>query len=48
MGNDRKTNNNTAAVARQQVLNKQQLNYNNRGSVTNGVFYSARAKGLYN
>jgi hypothetical protein len=48
MGNDRETNNNTSAVARQHVLNKQQLNYNNRGTAGNGVFYSARAKVLYN
>jgi hypothetical protein len=48
MGNDRETNNKRAAVDRQQILNKLQLNYNNRETVANGVFYSAHAKGLYN
>jgi hypothetical protein len=38
--------NRTTAVARQQILNKQQLNYNNRGTAGNGVFYSVHAKGL--
>jgi hypothetical protein len=40
--NDRETNNKTTDVARQQILNKQQLNYNNRGTVGNGVFCGPR------
>jgi hypothetical protein len=28
LGNDRKSNSETTAVARQQILNKQQFNYN--------------------
>jgi hypothetical protein len=28
------------------MLNKKQLNYNNRGTLGNSVFYSVRAKGL--
>jgi hypothetical protein len=48
LGNDNKTNNRTTAVARQHILNKQQLNYRNRETVGNGVFYSVCAKGLYN
>jgi hypothetical protein len=47
LGNDHDTNK-TTAIARQQILNKQQLNYSNRGTVGNGVFYSVRIKGLYN
>jgi hypothetical protein len=47
LGNDHETNK-TTAIARQQTLNKQQLNYNNIGTVGNGVFYSVRVKGLYN
>jgi hypothetical protein len=46
LGNDHETNNKTRAVAKQQIFNKQQLNYNNRGIVENGVFYLVRAKGL--
>jgi hypothetical protein len=34
------------AVARQQILNKQQLSYNNGGTVRNNVFYSVLAKGV--
>jgi hypothetical protein len=37
----------TTDVARQQILNEQQSNYN-RGAVGNGVFYAVRARGLYN
>jgi hypothetical protein len=48
LGNNRETNNKTTAVARQQILKKQQLNYNDRGTVGNGVFYSVHAKRLYN
>jgi hypothetical protein len=33
-------------AARKQILNKQQLNYNNKGTVGKGVFYAACAKGL--
>jgi hypothetical protein len=40
--------NTTTAIARQQILNNQQVNYTNRGTVGNCVFYSVRAKGLYN
>jgi hypothetical protein len=47
LGNDRETNNKTTAVARQHILNKQQFNYNNRGTVGNGVFYSISTMGLY-
>jgi hypothetical protein len=47
LGNDRETNNKKTDVARQQILSKQQLNYN-RETVGNNVFYSVRAKGLYN
>jgi hypothetical protein len=42
LGNDRGKNNNTTAVARLQILNKQQLNYNNRGTVGSGVFCGPR------
>jgi hypothetical protein len=45
LGKDRETNKKTTAVARQQILNKQQLNYNNGGTVEKRVFYSVRAKG---
>jgi hypothetical protein len=31
----------------QQILNKQQFNYNNRETVGKGVFYSISAMGLY-
>lgn len=47
LGNDCDTNNKTTAVARQLILNKQQFNYNNRGTVGKGVFYSISALGLY-
>jgi hypothetical protein len=47
LGRDRETNRETA-VARQQILNKQQLSYNNGGTVGNGVFCSVHGKGLYN
>jgi hypothetical protein len=47
LGDDSETNK-TTAVARQQILNKQHLNYKNRGTVGKSVFYSVRAKGLYN
>jgi hypothetical protein len=47
LGNDRETNNKTTAVARQQILNKQQMNYN-RGTAGNGIFSSVHAKGLHN
>jgi hypothetical protein len=47
LGNNLETNK-TAVVAMQQILNKQQLNYSNRGTVGNGVFYLVHAKGLYN
>jgi hypothetical protein len=44
LGNDGKTNT-TTAVAWQQILNKQQLNYNNRGLAENGTFcYSRRGR----
>jgi hypothetical protein len=33
LGNNRKTKNETTAIARQQILNKQQLNCNSRGTV---------------
>jgi hypothetical protein len=46
LGNASDTNNKTAAVARQHNLNKQQLNYNNGGTVGNGVFYSVCSKGI--
>jgi hypothetical protein len=36
LGNDHESNN-TIAVARQQILNKQQLSYNTRGNVENGA-----------
>jgi hypothetical protein len=36
------------AIGRQQILNKQQLSYNNGGTVGNSVFYSVCAKGFYN
>jgi hypothetical protein len=36
------------AFAKQKILNKKQLSCNNGGTVGNGVFYSVRAKGLYN
>jgi hypothetical protein len=48
LGNNHETNNKTTAVARQQILNKQQLNCSIRGTVGNSVFYSVHAKGLYN
>jgi hypothetical protein len=47
IGNDCATNK-TTAIARQLILNKQQLNYNNTGPIGNGVFYLVCAKGLYN
>jgi hypothetical protein len=43
LGSDRETNKATA-VARQEILNKQQLSYNSGGTVGNGVFYSDHAK----
>jgi hypothetical protein len=46
LGNSRETGNSTTAVFRQQILKKQQLNYNNIGNVVNGIFYSVRVKGL--
>jgi hypothetical protein len=46
LGNDRETISRTTAIARQQILNKQQLNYTNRGTVGNSVFYLVHAKGL--
>jgi hypothetical protein len=48
LGNDRETNNEKTAVARQQIHNKQQLNYNNTGTAGKCVFYLISAKGLYN
>jgi hypothetical protein len=48
LGNYCETGNKITTIASQQILNKQQLNYNNRGTAVNGVFYSVRAKGLYN
>jgi hypothetical protein len=48
IGNDRETDNKTTAIARQQIRNNQQLNYSNRGTPVNGVFYPVSAKGLYN
>jgi hypothetical protein len=48
LGNDRETNNTTTAVARQQILNEQQLNYNHRETVGICVFYVVLAKGLNN
>jgi hypothetical protein len=47
LGNNRETNKRTS-VARLQILNKQQLNYNNRETVGNGVSYAVHAKRLYN
>jgi hypothetical protein len=38
LGNDREINKKTTAAARQQILNKQQLNYNSKGTVGSGVF----------
>jgi hypothetical protein len=38
LGNDYETNKKTTAATRQQILNKQQLNYNNGGTVENSVF----------
>jgi hypothetical protein len=43
LGNSRET-----GVTRQQILSKQQLNCNKRGTIGNDVFYAVRAKGLYN
>jgi hypothetical protein len=40
LGNDHETNKNTTAVVRQQILSKYQ--YNNRGTVGNGVFCCPR------
>jgi hypothetical protein len=48
LGSDRERYYRATAVARQQILNKQHLNDNNRGIVGNGVFYSVCAKGLCN
>jgi hypothetical protein len=48
LGNDCETGNSITAVPRQQILNNQELSYNNGGSAENGVFYSVRAKELYN
>jgi hypothetical protein len=48
LGNDRETNNKKTAVPRQQILNKQHVNYKNRGTVGNGVFYAVGAKVLHN
>jgi hypothetical protein len=45
LGNERETKKRTA-LAGHQILNKQQLRYNNRGTAENGLSYSARAKGL--
>jgi hypothetical protein len=33
-------------ISRQQILNKQQLSYNNGGTVGHGVLYLAHAKGV--
>jgi hypothetical protein len=33
LGNDRETNNGTALAVRQQILNQQEFNYNNRRAV---------------
>jgi hypothetical protein len=41
LGNDSETNKETTLAARQQILNKQQLNYNR-----NGVFYAVRVEML--
>jgi hypothetical protein len=48
ISNDREINNKTMAVTRQQILNRRQLNYNNRGTAGNGFFLFSHAKGLYN
>jgi hypothetical protein len=47
LGNDRETNSKTTAVARQQILTKQQLNYNTRGTAGNGVFCGPRRGRCY-
>jgi hypothetical protein len=47
ISNDHETNNNTTAIAREQILNKQQFNYNKKLTVRNGVFYAVCAKELY-
>jgi hypothetical protein len=47
LGNDCETYKKKTATARQHILNKQWLNYNNKGTVGNGVFYSVRAKWGY-
>jgi hypothetical protein len=44
LGNDRETNYKKA----DQIHNKQQLNYNNIGTVGNDIFYMFRAERLYN
>jgi hypothetical protein len=46
LGNDCETNKKTMAIARQHILNKQQLHYDNKGTFGNDVFYSVCAKGL--
>jgi hypothetical protein len=48
LGNDRETNNKTTAVTGQRILNKQQLNNNNNGTIGNVVFYAVCTKGVYN
>jgi hypothetical protein len=48
LGNDRETDKKKTAIAGQQILNKQQLNYNDRETAVNGVFYPVRAECLYN
>jgi hypothetical protein len=42
LGNNCEINKKTTATARQQILNKQQLNYNSRGTVGSGVFCGPR------
>jgi hypothetical protein len=46
LGNDRETNK-TIAVARQQILKKQQLNYKNKDTVGKVVFCSSRRGRCY-
>jgi hypothetical protein len=48
VGYGRKVGSRTIDVSRRLILNKQQLNYNNRGIAVNGVLYSVRAKCLQN
>jgi hypothetical protein len=47
LGNDRETKNKTTAVARQQILNKQQFNYINKRTVGSGVFCGPRRDSCY-